>query len=224
VIRTIFLLLLLGLSAQAATFDASKNFSPKKNPNKGWQYGYSETHSLEPGDFRLDKSTGSLGKIGFWHPSVSDHPGPGYYPYVSHNQASTIQLGSSNGWSARAGQITMEASNTGQYSIVRFVTPKTGKYRVTANFEGVHFGLSTTDVHVLHNETSLFEAEIDGYGGDPAVHKVEGASPKADFSGEVELKKGDTVTFAVGYGKNHTNYGDTTGLFATLVLLGKSVH
>jgi len=31
---------------------------------------------------------------------------------------------------------------------------------------------------------------------------------------------GDIVTFAVGYGKNQTNFGDTTGLFARVVLLG----
>jgi hypothetical protein len=34
------------------------------------------------------------------------------------------------------------------------------------------------------------------------------------------MKANDTVTFAVGYGKNNTNSGDTTGLFARIVLLG----
>jgi hypothetical protein len=48
---------------------------------------------------------------------------------------------------------------------------------------------------------------------------VEGASPTASYSGQVELKANDTVTFAVGYGKDKTNSGDTTGLFAQVVLL-----
>jgi hypothetical protein len=72
---------------------------------------------------------------------------------------------------------------------------------------------------VLHNATSLFDAEIEGYGGDPASHRVQGSSPTAAFSREIELKANDTVTFAVGYGKNKTNYGDTTGLFAQVILL-----
>jgi hypothetical protein len=52
--------------------------------------------------------------------------------------------------------------------------------------------------------------------------KVEGASPTAEYSGEVAMKADETITFAVGYGKNKTHYGDTTGLFAKVVLLGDS--
>ncbi len=97
-----------------------------------------------------------------------------------------------------------------------------GKYKISAQFEGIHYGLSTTDVHVLHNGTSLFDADIDGYGGDPAFHKVQGASPTASYTGQVELKADDTVSFAVGYGKDKTNSGDTTGLFAQVVLLERA--
>ncbi len=63
------------------------------------------------------------------------------------------------------------------------MAPQARTYTISAQFEGVHFGLSTTDVHVLHNATSLFDAEIEGYGGDPAFHKVEGAIPTAAYSG-----------------------------------------
>ncbi|MGO8671230.1 MAG: hypothetical protein ACLQVD_07700, partial [Capsulimonadaceae bacterium] len=92
-----------------------------------------------------------------------------------------------------------------------------GIYHVTATFEGIHFNLSTTDVHVLKNATSLFDAEIDGYGGDPAFHPVVGPRPRASFDGIVTLKAGDLLTFAVGYGIDHTNFCDTTGLFARIV-------
>ena len=149
---------------------------------------------------------------------VSDRPGPGYYPYVAFNAAKETRFGSSNGWAARAGEVAMEGSNSGQYSLIRFVAPATGRYRITARFAGIHFSLSSTDVHVLHNSRSLFDAEIEGYGGDPAFHKIEGANPSAAYSGEIELKAGDTVTFACGYGKNKTNFNDTTGLFAQVVL------
>jgi hypothetical protein len=50
---------------------------------------------------------------------------------------------------------------------------------------------------VLHNATSLFDAEIQGYGGDPAFHQVQGATSTAEFSLEIELKANDTVTFCL---------------------------
>ena len=210
------------------TFDLSADFSFRDNPNKVWQYGFSETNSLAPDQFRVDQQSDrvdmqcdSTGSIGFWHPAANKGPGPGYYPYVAYNTTKQPQVGC-KGWAVRPGEIAMEASNSGQYSLVRFVAPVAGKYKVSAQFEGIHYGLSTTDVHVLHNGTSLFDADIDGYGGDPAFHKVQGASPTASYAGQVELKANDTVTFAVGYGKDKTNSGDTTGLFALVVLLERT--
>jgi hypothetical protein len=72
---------------------------------------------------------------------------------------------------------------------------------------------------VLHNCTALFDADIQGYGGDPAFHKLEWASPTAAYTGQVKLKAHDIITCAVGYGKNKTNYCDTTGLFARALLV-----
>ena len=113
----------------------------------------------------------------------------------------------------------MEASNSGQYSLIRFIVPKLGTYRITARFEGIHFGLSSTDVHVLHNASPLFSAKIEGYGGDPSFHKAHGANPAAEYSGQIVLQESDTITFACGYGANKTHFSDTTGLQATFVLL-----
>ncbi|WP_158752031.1 hypothetical protein [Acidobacterium sp. S8] len=215
----ITLLFLSAISQVATTFDLSTDFSLQHNPNGVWQYGYSASNSLDLKEFRLDGYADQAAPIGFWHPSFSKGPGPGWYPYIAHNSSKNTMFGSSNGWAARAGEVAMEASNTGQYSLVRFVAPMAGTYQISAQFEGIHFGLSSTDVHVISNDTQLFSADIDGYGGDPAFHKVEGASPTAAFSGKLTLKKGDIVTFAVGYGKNKTNFGDTTGLFVHIVLL-----
>ena len=218
--RTLAIAILLCFFAPAETrFDLSADFSLQHNPNKSWQYGYSASNSLAPDQFRLDEYSDGKTPVGFWHPNVSDRPGPEWYPYVAYNGTQQSQMGSQNGWAVRAGEVAMEASNTGQFSLVRFTAPATGTYRITARFEGVHFGLSSTDVHVVHNATSLFEANIDGYGGDPAFHKVQGSNPSATYSGEVKLKVNDTVTFAVGYGKNKTNFCDTTGLVSQLVLL-----
>jgi hypothetical protein len=219
-VRLAGILLLLGQLTPAQTiFDLSADFSLKNNPNKVWQYGYSATNSLASDQFQLDKYSDGASPIGFWHPAASSGPGPGYYPYIAYNTAKQSQAWPSpNGWVVRGREVAMEASNSGQYSLVRFVAPVAGTYKISAQFSGVHVW-STTDVHVLHNGTSLFDADIDGYGGDPAFRKVQGASPTAAYSGQIEMKANDTVTFAVGYGKNKTNSGDTTGLFARLVLL-----
>src|SRR5271163_225458 len=224
-LAAIIIITFLGFQARTqTTFDLS-DFSFRDNPNKVWQYGYSATSSLAPDQFRLDTQSDrvdmqcdSTGSIGFWHPAANHGPGPGYYPYVAYNTTKQSQVGC-KGWAVRAGEVAMEASNSGQYSLVRFVVPMAGTYKISAQFAGIHYGLSTTDVHVLHNGTSLFDADIDGYGGDPAFHKVQGASPVAEYSGEVAMKAEETLTFAVGYGKNRTHYGDTTGLFAQITLL-----
>ena len=99
---------------------------------------------------------------------------------------------------------------------MRFVAPKSGLYLIEALFAGIHFGLSSTDVNVVHNGLSLFAANIEGYGGDPAFHAVEGSHPNAEYEGTVELQAHDVVDFSVGYGTNRTHFGDTTGLFAVI--------
>ena len=224
-LRVAGIILLFGSVAQAqTTFDLSADFSLKDNPNKVWQYGYSATSSLSTDQFRADTQSDTTGTVGFWHPGANNGPGPGYYPYIAYNSSRQSQFGSPHGWAVRAGEVAMEASTTGQYSLIRFVAPLAGTYKVSAQFTGVHVW-STTDVHVLHNGASLFDADIDGYGGDPAFQKVQGASPTAEYSGQIEMKANDTVTFVVGYGKNKTNSGDTTGLFARVVLLaGTPAH
>jgi hypothetical protein len=206
----------VSLAAAAQTFDLSAEFSLMKNPKGVWRYGYSLAQSLAPSEFRLDAFSDRARPIGFWHPDLNRGPGPGYYPYVAFNRSKRTQYGSSNGWAARAGEVAMEASNSGQYSIVRFRAPKSGLYKISARFSGIHFGLSTTDVHVTHNGASLFDAVIEGYGGDPAFHPVQGAHPNAEYEARVRLRAHDVVDFAVGYGANQTHFSDTTGLFAVL--------
>ena len=211
--------LIPALAAQTVTYNLSTDFSLEKNPNLVWQYGYSLINSLAPDQFQFDKYADTTGLVGFWHPAKNDGPGPGYYPYVAFNTTSQSRTTAANGWAVRAGEVAMEASNSGQYSLIRFVAPKAGTYKIVARFEGIHFRLSSTDVHVLRNAASLFDAEINGYGGDPAFHAIEGSNPAASYSGSVQLAAGDTITFAVGYGQNKTHYNDTTGLTAEITLL-----
>ena len=112
----------------------------------------------------------------------------------------------------------MEGSQDGQYSVVQFVAPRAGMYEIQADFTGIHFRLSSTDVHVLHGDTATFDAQIDGYGGDPTFHAVEGQSPRAAYHEVRALAIGDILTFAVGLGENETYYNDTTGLFVHITV------
>src|SRR5581483_11980298 len=120
----LLLLSSFSFSQEATTFDLSTDFSFQKRADAVWQYGYSETNSLDPSQFRSDEYADPSEPVGFWHPSLSHGPGPGWYPYVAYNRTKKSQFGSSNGWAVRPGEVAMEASNTGQYSLVRFVAPK----------------------------------------------------------------------------------------------------
>lgn len=191
-----------------------------QQPDPSWQYGYSATPSLSPEDFRAYGYFDPAKPISFWHPARTDPSktegnGPGYYPYVAINSDRQTQIGS-RGWALRPDEIAMEGSNTGQYSLVRYTVPAHGRYEVHARFEGIHFRLSSTDVHVLLHGKSLFDADIAGYGGDPAFHPIEGPTPSAEYAATITLKTGDTITFAVGYGKNKTHFNDTTGLIVSI--------
>jgi len=185
----------------------------RTNPSGMWQIGFSKDTVLAFNQFELSTSSDTSDIIGLWHPGASQSE---YYPYVGQNRGKVSKAEKTNGWAARAGQIPMEASNTGQYSMLRFVAPATGKYVVKVTFEGLHFNLSSTDVHVLLNSQRLFDDFVQGYGGDPGFHPIEGTRPSTNYIDTLLLQKGDIITFAVGYGKNKNHYNDTTGLIISI--------
>ena len=201
------------IHAQAgATYDLGAQMSFVRNPNAAWEYGFTTTSSLDAAVFRLCALADAHGPIAFWHPSGIEPGDAGYYPYVAMNRTGTSRLDPTSSWALRPHEVAMEASNSGQYAVVRFTVPVNGTYRVKARFAGIHLRLSSTDVHVLRGDTHLFDAEIDGYGGDPAFHAITGTAPTARYSGRLALAPGDVLAFAVGYGSNRTHYNDTTAL------------
>lgn len=193
------------------------DLSFKTNPTDLWQMGYSADNTLSLDQFKLSTFADTSDIIALWHPTANALSG--YYPYVGQNRDNVSRQSPTKGWAVRAGQIAMEGSNSGQYSLVRFITPVDGAYKLKAVFEGVHFGLSSTDVHVLINSKQVFGDIIEGYGGDPGFHVVEGSHPSTSYEGTLMLKKNDIITFATGYGQNHTHFGDTTGLLIQIELL-----
>jgi len=196
----------------------SPNISFTTNTNNDlWQVGYSADTTLSLDQFQLCTYADTSDIIGLWHPNQNKVNG--YYPYVGQNKDTIAHISPTTGWSVRGHQFAIEASNRGQYGLLRFKAPFDGQYRIKAIFEGVHFGLSTTDVHVLVNSTHLFNDFIEGYGGDSTFHIIEGAHPSTSYENLILLRKNDIITFAVGYGKNKTHYYDTTGLLVAVYLI-----
>jgi hypothetical protein len=208
------LLFCLGCGSQPPPpheFDAGNDFSFTQNPNGPWRYGFTRAQTLAAAEVELDTFEADVPPIGFWHPADG---GPGYYPYIARSLSGSVTTDASNSWAVRAGELAMEGSPSAQYSVVELLAPTDGSYHVTAGFSGIHFRLSSTDVHVWANDTPLFDAQIDGYGGDPDLHPVVGMQPTANYDGTVQLKAGDLLLFAVGVGANQTDTNDTTGLSA----------
>jgi hypothetical protein len=177
---------------------------PFKN---SWQIGYSKNNVLDPDQFIPSTYADTSNVIWIWHPANTT-----YYPYLGQNMDSITHSDPSNSWAAKSGEIVLEGSNNGQYSMLCFTVPASGTYKLKAIFEGIHFGLSSTDVHILHNAKSIFTEIINGYGGDSSFHIITGSQPSVVYETTLILTKDDMLFFAVGYGLNKTHYNDTTGL------------
>ena len=90
----------------------------------------------------------------------------------------------------------------------RFTTPTSGIYQVAASFLGLNISPTTTDVHVLLNDTPIFNGTVNGFGP--------GSGPS--FNTSLKLAAGDRLDFAVGYG-NGSHINDSTGINARLSLV-----
>lgn len=200
-------------SPQSAVFDLGRDFSFTANPNGPWRYGYTKGTELTGSAFAPVTATELTPSVGFWHPG----PGStGYYPYIAANLGPTITQDATGSWAIRPGEVALEGSASGQLAAIEFTVPRAASYTISADFAGIHKGLSTTDAHVLLNDESLFTATISGYGGDPGFHPRQGPSPTASYRTTRDLRAGDVLIFAIGIGPNQTHYNDTTGLVLTI--------
>ena len=193
-----------------AVYDLNCSFSLTANPAGAWQYGF----AAADGAFHLSVRADTSNPVGLWHPDART-----YYPYVAWNSSALARVDATDSWAVRPREVAMEAAPGGAEALVRFTAPLAGTWRIEATFEGIHFRHSTTDVHVRHGAAALFDAQIDGYGGTPAFHPVDGTRPSATFTSEVSLQQGDAVSFAVGVGADGANANDTTGLMARMTRL-----
>jgi hypothetical protein len=131
-------------------------------------------------------------------------------PCVVRNGTKHVITGLGITWAP--GQLSFHPGRDGEYAVVRWTAPADERVDFSADFVTIAEH-ATTDVHVLHNGKSLFEAGINVRGGGPA----------AKFRGSIAVRKGDTIDCACGYGNG--NYGaDTTALAIVIKSPGGKVY
>jgi hypothetical protein len=200
----ILLSILAGMSSLATTFDVAADFSATNNPNGVWSYGWSSTLTsvlnLYPNNFS-DRGLDVWADPEHIPDSMVLNP-----PHVVHNGTGSAITYSTVTW--QPGQLSLHPGKNGEYSHARWTAPNAGSFDIAAVFTGIDFiGGTTTDVHVLYNNTSLFEESVISSGD---------ASSKS-FSTTISVGMGDIIDFAVGYGSNQTYHCDSTALSATIV-------
>ena len=183
------------------TYNNATDFSLTGNPNGAWSYGYLSPGALpDSSTFAPFANSVNNGGLQVWNDSVSslaafDNPTNS----VLHYGSGVLQ----------PGEAGFHPGPNGQYSVYRFTAPATGSYSLSALFTGIDdAGGTTTDVHVLDDGTSLFQGDINGY------------LNTSSYSATLNLKAGDIIDFAVGYGSDGSYLFDSTGLDATLTFNG----
>jgi hypothetical protein len=203
--RLVLLACLLVLSSESlAGNDPYQEFSITANPNRVWSYGLTTT----------------LG--GAFTPFPEAHPN-----YLGVQGSDIWNAGPSLCGDQRAPEVGriqeqlflglvpvppdtlyVHPGCSGQYSIVRWTAPLAGKYQIRGSFPGLVGQISTTDVHILLDSvTSLLSKEVKGP-GDAAL-----------FNLQQQVRAGDTLDFAVGFGNDGNYFGDSMGLQLTIDLL-----
>jgi hypothetical protein len=175
---------------ESESFSAVQDFSTSSNPNGTWSYGY--TTSLG-GVFHL---------LPFGDGCDFDFCGWGFGP-TDLDPPSVLTAG----YLKIIGTLELQPGGSGEYSIVRWTAPATGKFETVGVFVGDR-NCTTTDVHVLYNGASIFNDRIVCL-FDPSL-----------FHFAAKLKKGDTIDFAVS--NDSTLNDDATGLDVTITTLADS--
>jgi hypothetical protein len=191
-------------SALGRTYDLAADFSATNNPNGPWSYGY----TLTLGD-QLSLYPDLLvvyGGLDVWSDGglnsgnlPADAPSAYYNPTTN-----AIAVG---GPVYGSGEFGLYPGPGGEYSVARFTAPVTGPYYLIGSFFGQEPYGTTTDVHILTNDVSVFDGQVTGFGP--------GAGTSFDL--RVTLSAGDHLDFAVGYGTNRNFYNDSTALSAQIV-------
>ena len=181
-------------AAPAMIYNAAGDFSATNNPNSVWSFGEQTTLGGVLSNFL---NSGTISNLDYWTSGT-----PGYLGAMHNASGSIINWGT---LLVNPGQLTLHPGPTTEYTLARFTAPTTGTYTFHADFIGQDYIIgTTTDVHLLVNNISLFSSAVNGY-----------LSTASSGSFTMTLNAGSTIDAAVGNAGN-TFYGDTTGLDFTV--------
>ena len=189
---TIFAALLVATgvphAATGGIDDAAADFSSSANPQGPWRYGWMPR---DGGTFTLAGQYPTSGGI--------DRYEGGGQSFVGHNGTRRHQSFGTGSWPP--GLLALHPGREGEVAVVRWTAARTGTVIVDAHYtrrDPVY--PTTTDVRVRRRGVDVFSAELDGQ------------RSQARFRSLVSVSEGDTLDFAVGWGRNRNYHGDTTGL------------
>jgi len=185
-------------------YDAVRDFSIQSNPNGAWSYGWESSLGGALNLYTVTDTTSFPG-MSAWLASGTYYFVP---PYVAHNDTGKVLCLPGRNCIPPA-YLHVHPGPNGELTVVRWTAPSSGKFLIEGAFEGLDPSGPTTDVHVLVNSTkSLLSGPITSYQW-PLRFKL-----------NLKVSAGDTVDFAVGFGKNGNFTCDSTGVrFALLHLL-----
>jgi hypothetical protein len=144
---------------------------------------------LNSGQWERNSQAGLRG-LQAWH-------GPGQTdPCVTHNPTATPLSGFGITWAP--GQLALHPGAKGEYCVVRWTCPETGRYGLEVTFRSIA-EKATTDVHVLQRGVALHDGFIN----------LNGAGAASTFVGQAQVTQGEAVDIVVGFGNGHYG-GDTT--------------
>ncbi len=185
--------------------DNARDFSKTQNPAGVWSYrevpaGASLT-GYDPAQAALmpTASNDFGGRIDFWAATAS----------LTHNNSDDAIAQPSGGsqYDWLPGAAGWGPGSGSQRPVYRWTAPAAGRYAVSANFTNADSTPTSTDVHVRHNTTALFDGIVSTYRGD-------GLSSTTTITAAA----GDAVDFILGTNGNWTY--DSAQLAASVVSLG----
>jgi hypothetical protein len=170
------------------------DFSTIFNPNGQYQYGAESTLG---GAFSLNTTMVSGAGYAGWS-GISGMP---------------LILTNTSGSEFTTGTVTystdylnLHPASDDTYAVLRYIVTVPGLYQISGAYRGQDTNGTSTDVHILVNGASAFDAEVTGY-LDPS---------KQTFSLLSALNANDTIDFAVGFGADGSYFYDSTGLQGTI--------
>lgn len=197
------LLACTALAAPAQAADVAQDFSFLSNPGGAWSYGATaglgDSFNLNLFNWTFGSNTSiAFGWAGQQPANVSD-PNPSVL-YLINGSGPLFNIGTI---SAPSRSVNLHPGPNGELAIARWTAPTAGTYLISGAFRGNDVVGTSTDVHVLHNNASIVDGTVNGFGATQG------------FSQTVFLAAGDRVDFAVGTGGNGFLY-DSTGLSAII--------